>query len=167
MKWIPGQIIDIPKNVKFIDPKIINLKKWDLRFLEMASLVAMWSRDPSTQCGAVLVKDNKVVGLGYNGFPARMFDDEKLYNDRDEKYSRIIHAEINCILNSNGNTNGTTLYVWPFPPCDRCAPVIIQSGIVRVIFTHSATDKLERWKDSFERSLRYFKECGVKWKEYI
>lgn len=46
------------------------LKKWNMRFLEMAKMVGSWSKDPSTQVGAVIVDDDRrVISLGYNGFP--------------------------------------------------------------------------------------------------
>ena len=56
----------------------ILLNKWDKRFLEMAKLVASWSKDPSTQVGAVAVRNRTVIAQGYNGFP-RGVDDHELY----------------------------------------------------------------------------------------
>ena len=52
------------------------VQKWDMRFLQLAKLVASWSKDPSTKCGAVIVEPDthKVYGLGYNGFPSAMPD---------------------------------------------------------------------------------------------
>ena len=44
--------------------------KWDVRFLRLAHEVAKWSKDPSTKVGCILVKDKKVISMGYNGFPA-------------------------------------------------------------------------------------------------
>jgi dCMP deaminase len=52
---------------------------WDVRFLEMAKLVSTWSKDPSTQVGAVLVDPcHRVVSLGFNGFPRAIADDARL-----------------------------------------------------------------------------------------
>lgn len=59
--------------------------KWDRRFMEMAQLVSTWSKDPSTKIGAVLVRSNKIVATGYNGFPSGIVDDKRLQN-RDKKY---------------------------------------------------------------------------------
>ena len=77
------------------------LKKWDLRFLEMARNAASWSKDPSTKVGAIIVDDDKrVISVGYNGFPKGVRDDERL-DDRQEKYKIIVtqkltHFSIPC-----------------------------------------------------------------------
>jgi len=44
--------------------------KWALRFLGLASYISKWSKDPSTKVGAVIAQGNRIVSLGYNGFPA-------------------------------------------------------------------------------------------------
>ena len=77
------------------------LKRWDMRFLEMAQLVASWSKDPSTKVGATIVDDDRrVISVGYNGFPKGVADNKRL-EDRDEKYKMIVHAERNALLFSN------------------------------------------------------------------
>lgn len=94
--------------------------KWDKRFLEMAKMVSSWSKDPSTQVGAVIVRpDKSVCSVGFNGFPQRMDDLPGLYAIREEKYSRIIHAEINALNFANEKMAGYTLYTYPFLTCDR------------------------------------------------
>jgi dCMP deaminase len=66
----------------------------------LAKYISEWSKDPSTKVGAVIVDDEKkIVGLGFNGFPIKTSDNEELYYDRDYKLSKIVHAEINAILN--------------------------------------------------------------------
>lgn len=110
---------------------------WDTHFIRMAVLTAMRSRDPSTKCGAVIVdSDNIVVSTGYNGFPRDFNDyDDQLWINRDEKYKRIIHAEANAILNAvrhGRSVDGCTLYV-TWMPCEKCALMIIQSGIKKVV----------------------------------
>lgn len=107
--------------------------KWDERFLALAATVAEWSRDPSKKVGAVIVDDKKrVVSVGYNGFPQGVSDDERL-NDKETKNEITVHAEINAILFANRNLEGCTIYVWPIPPCVRCAGQILQAGIKRVV----------------------------------
>ena len=55
--------------------------------MDLAREVATWSKDPSTNCGAVYVgEDGQVLSQGYNGFPRNMDDGEELYNDRESKY---------------------------------------------------------------------------------
>ena len=68
------------------------ISKWDKRFLGLAAHVAEWSKDPSTQVGAVVANGKKVVSLGFNGFPQGLSDDHRLH-DRETKYSLVLHAE--------------------------------------------------------------------------
>lgn len=134
---------------------------WDQRFLDLAKLVAGWSKDPSTQTGAVIVRpDRRIVSVAYNGFPQAMPDDEAMYADREEKLSRIIHCEINALIFARQPVNDCTLYTWPFISCDRCAVVMIQAGITRFVAPRARND-LQRWAESFERVRKYARECGV------
>lgn len=135
-----------------------DMAKWDERFLDLAELVAGWSKDPSTQCGAVITKGNRIVSLGYNGFPSRLSDDEVLYEHRSTKYERIIHAEMNAILYARGRTADTTLYTWPLMPCDRCAAHVVQAGIARVV---STSLRPERWANAHAAAMGMFHEAGV------
>jgi dCMP deaminase len=85
---------------------------WDLRFLTLARLVASWSKDPSTQCGAVLVRPDKTIaGIGYNGFPRAMVDDPAVLGERLTKYPRILHAEWNAVRSCrDGDLTGVACY---------------------------------------------------------
>jgi dCMP deaminase len=142
-------------------------EKWDLRFIDLAKHISTWSKDPSTQVGAVLVSPDRTdIIMGYNGFPRNMNDDISLYANRDTKLSRVIHAELNAILLANKSVNGYTLYLWPFISCDRCAVHVIQAGINRVVCPLPNKDQLDRWKDSFDMSLSYFKEANVEVQQY-
>jgi len=136
---------------------------WDDWFLGMAKYVATASKDPSTQTGALIVRpDNTVASLGFNGFPRRMNDHEKLYADREIKLSRIIHCEMNAILHCKEDMKGYTLYIWPFLPCDRCAVHIIQSGIKKVV---APKNDVERWQAAFVKSRSFFAEAAVEVRE--
>lgn len=99
--------------------------------------------------------------MGFNGFPKKMSDDPSLYNNREEKYERIIHAEPNAIIQAKADLTGCTIYTWPFAPCTRCAVEIIQAGIIRVVYPTLPEDKVERWGKSLEKSLTYLDECGI------
>ncbi len=143
--------------------EISNLKKWDIRFLELAKFVSQWSKDPSTKTGAVIVRPNKTIAsLGYNGFPRKMKDDAELYNVRETKYGRIIHCEMNAILNSTESLKGYTLYTWSLVSCERCAPHVIQAGIERAVFPKLPDELQERWGDSVKKTLSYYEEAGLK-----
>ena len=139
------------------------ISKWDHRFLQLAKTVSEWSKDPSTRCGAVIVRPDKTVAsMGFNGFPRGCQDDAELYADRDLKYSRVIHAEVNAVLNAYERVQGYTLYSWPpgmAPTCDRCATVVIQSGIARVVYCYQENEFAKRWQP--ERALKMYREAGV------
>lgn len=140
--------------------------KWDVRYVELARLVSTWSKDPSTQVGAVLVRpDNSVASIGYNGFPKGIEDTEERLKDRDTKYSFVIHAEMNAVLNAHDDVRGDTLYLWPLLCCDRCAVHMIQAGIKRVVAPSCPTDKADRWEPILENSRARFAEAGVEWVE--
>lgn len=140
---------------------------WDNYFMGEAKHVATASRDPSSQCGAVIVRPDKTVASqGFNGFPKGMNDDPALYANRDEKIKRVLHAEENAILFAGERLHGYTIYIQPFLPCAHCALVIIQAGIKRVVAPALATHP-ERWKDDMARALRYFAECGVECHEHV
>ena len=71
---------------------------WDIRFMRMAHEVASWSKDPSTKVGCVLVKDRKIISMGYNGFPRLIEDDLNRLIDREVKYEMTVHAEQNAVI---------------------------------------------------------------------
>ena len=136
---------------------------WDLRFLDMSQLISSWSKDPSTQVGAVIVdSNNRVVSVGYNGFPQGISDDNRLDN-RETKYKMIIHAECNALLFAQRPLEGCTIYTYPFMPCPTCASMIIQSGISGVV---SYINKDERWEKEFKLSRQILKEADVLLYEY-
>ena len=111
---------------------------WDEYFMGLAFLSGKRSKDPVTQVGACIVKDKKIIGIGYNGFPKGSDDDELSWgktNDNilDTKYPYVVHAELNAILNSIMKLNGSTIYVTHYP-CNECAKAIVQSGISKVVY---------------------------------
>ncbi len=113
--------------------------KWDEYFMAVALLSAQRSKDPNTQVGACVAnKQNKIVGVGYNGFPWGCSDD-KLPWGRDGKYLEtkypyVCHAELNAVLNSiSCDLKDCRIYVGLFP-CNECTKVIIQSGIIEIIY---------------------------------
>ena len=136
----------------------MSLTKWDNRFLDMAKLVATWSKDPSTKVGAVITDDNnRVISLGYNGFPKNIQDNDRLF-DRETKYNIVVHAEANALMFASKSVEGCTLYTWPFQPCSKCAALIIQSGIKRVV---TVVQNDDRWEKNFKISKELFSEAGV------
>jgi len=130
---------------------------WMYRFLEMAELVSTWSKDPSTKVGAVITRDKKIISTGFNGFPPRIVDKEIWWNDRPEKYRRVVHAEMNAILHAKEDLSGCVLHVYPIPPCEICVPMVIASGITAVVYP-----TIEHSRLNFKPGLKILQEAGVR-----
>ncbi|MEI7486479.1 MAG: deaminase [Chryseobacterium sp.] len=138
------------------------MMNWNLRFLNLAKHVSEWSKDPSTQVGAVIFDDkNRIVSIGYNGFPKNVADDPNKYADRNIKYKMVVHAEINAILFAQRDVSGCSIATYPFMPCSNCASVIIQSGIRNCIAPKIKGQLAERWSESCELASNMFGEAGV------
>jgi dCMP deaminase len=138
--------------------------KWDVRFLEAATLFSTWSKDRSTKVGAVVVGPKKEIrAIGYNGFPRGVDDTIEERHDRPAKYMYTEHAERNAVYNAcytGTSLDGCTIYV-THPPCADCARAIIQSGIRRVVVP-AENDLRAMWKDSSDSAGDMFDDSGVK-----
>ena len=136
---------------------------WDEYFMGVALLSSFRSKDPNTQVGACIVSDtNRIMSVGYNGFPAGCSDDdfpwEREGETFDTKYPYVCHAELNAILNNAGaSLAGCRIYVALFP-CNECAKAIIQSGIKEVVYLS------DKYADTpmTRASKRMFNAAGVR-----
>ncbi len=140
---------------------------WDEYFMGVAMLSGMRSKDPNTQVGACIVSDdNKILSMGYNGFPMGCSDDEfpwtRVGDPLENKYFYTTHSELNAILNYRGGSlEGAKLYVSLFP-CNECAKAIIQSGIKTICYD---SDKYAA-TPSVIASKRMLDAAGVKYYQY-
>ena len=140
---------------------------WDEYFMGVAMLSARRSKDPNTQVGACIVSENnRILSMGYNGFPNGVSDDEFPWNREgdplESKYFYAAHGELNAILNYRGGSlEGARLYVTLFP-CNECAKAVIQSGIKTVIYGD------DKYKDAPNNiaSMRLFNAAGVRYYKY-
>jgi dCMP deaminase len=149
-----------------IDDSLIRRRKmadiWDLRFLNLAEHIAGWSKDPSTQTGAVIVdKDRRVVSVGYNGIPKGIEDEAKYLNDREIKYATIIHCEHNALIFAKRSIEGCVLYTWPFSSCSNCTSMFIQAGIAKFISPATPDRLKERWKESMKLAEKLCEDAGT------
>lgn len=138
--------------------KIISWKDY---FMGLAKLSALRSKDPNTKVGACIVdNENKVVSIGYNGFPIGCDDDKYPWHREgsylETKYPYVVHAELNAILNSPRSVKDTILYVSLFP-CNECAKAIIQSGIKKIIYEDDKYKDME----NFIASKKMLESAGV------
>ncbi len=136
--------------------------KWDLRLLGLAEHVAQWSKDPSTQVGAVIAdQKHRVLSLGFNGFARGVRDLAERLGDREIKYDMIIHAERNALLFANAPVDGASVYVWPLMPCAQCAATLIQAGIGEVVAPAADAERAARWAAQIDLARTMFTEGGV------
>lgn len=142
-----------------------NQLKWHNRFMDMAAMVATWSKDPSSKIGCVVVNDERrILATGYNGFPKGIDDTEVRLNTRELKHKLVIHAEMNALMNalySGVSLKGSTMYVHGLPICPDCAKCVIQAGIKEIVIPTDKTERAEWQKVWEEHSLPMFSESGV------
>ena len=127
-------------------------------------LASQKSKDPSTKIGALLVRGDNIISIGYNGFPRGINDSNDRLENREEKYFYVVHAEHNAILNAARNgiaTKGAVLYTSGMP-CNECAKAIIQAGI-NTVYIHTQYPSLShgKWNKSVSKAKEMFDEAGV------
>lgn len=143
---------------------------WDEYFMGVAYMSAQRSKDPNSQVGCCIVSnDNKILSMGYNGFPRGCSDEEFPWNRENAaddpynaKYFYVTHSEMNAILNYRGGSlEGSKLYVTLFP-CNECAKAIIQAGIRTIIYADDKYKDLPMTK----ASKRMLDAAGVRYYPY-
>lgn len=125
---------------------------FDQMFLEMCFLVAERSRAKRNKVGAIITKHNRPISLGYNGTPVGF--DNACEDTNGDTLECVVHAEVNalCFLaRTHESTEGTTLYS-TLSPCVKCASMIIQAGIKRVVY---------RNRYRYDGGVRMMKEAGI------
>ncbi len=153
--------------VKMVTKKRAGYLSWDEYFMGIAFMSGMRSKDPNSQVGCCIVgPDNKILSMGYNGFPKGCSDDEfpwsRTGEPLDTKYLYVTHSELNAILNFRGGSlEGAKMYVSLFP-CSECAKAIIQAGIRTVVYD----DDKYADQPSFMAAKRMFDAAGVSYVRY-
>jgi dCMP deaminase len=137
-----------------------SLSAWDLRRVELARFVAEWSKDEAKVGAVISDHQGRVIALGYNGFAEGLEDSPELLADQKQKLEIILHAEVNAALIAGHAARDGTIYVVGKPVCSRCAGVIIQSGIRRVV-AQKPIDPESKWTPSGETAIKMFLEAGI------
>jgi len=140
---------------------------WDSYFMQIAQLVKTRATCPRRSVGAVIVRDKRILATGYNGAPRGLphcpeggpEHDWPLGCLRAGHCIRALHAEQNALLQAammGIACQGSTMYV-TCQPCNNCAKMIINAGIVRVIYEGEYPDEFskELFRDSEMDVLRY------------
>ena len=158
---------------------------WDDYFMAVATLSAYRSKDPHHPSGACIVDpSNRIIGTGYNGFPAGCSDDVLPWirpsTSSDDCTAAtpwlhtltpyMVHAEVNAILNKcSHDCNGARMYALHFP-CNECAKVIIQSRIAEVVYVHAircdAKSVANDSDDNLRASRIMLTMAGVRMRQY-
>ena len=136
------------------------MSHWPNRFLELATLISSWSKDPSTRVGAVITRGNRIISTGFNGPPQKVHDLQERLQNREVKLRITLHAEVNAILFAKQDLKGCTLYC-THPPCTQCAAMIIQSGLEEVTIPWMYPEFYARWKEDIDLSMKLFSEANI------
>ncbi|HCZ07467.1 MAG TPA: deoxycytidylate deaminase [Thermotogae bacterium] len=128
-------------------------ESWDDYFMRIAYLVRGRSTCFHRKVGALIVKSNRIIATGYNqppsGFPhcdeiGCIRDDLQIKSGERQEVCYALHAEQNAITQAAKfgiATEGGTMYV-THKPCSVCARLIINAGIVRVVYSEGYPDPL-------------------------
>ncbi|MDB4334601.1 deaminase [bacterium] len=130
-----------------------NIKELDIVYMNIAGEVSQLSKCSRKKVGAIIVKDNNILSFGYNGTPSGFCN--TCEEDNKTKWS-VLHAESNAIVKvakSTNSSSGSTLYC-TLSPCKDCSKLIIQAGIIKVVYK-------EVYEGSTE-GLDLMKESGIK-----
>lgn len=116
--------------------------KWLQYYAKIAEETAKLSTAKKLQVGCVIVKDNRILSIGYNGMPSG-WTNECEYEHEGTVYTKyeVLHAEANALMKlckSTDSSEGATLFVTHFP-CIECAKLIYQAGISQVYYINEYT----------------------------
>ena len=143
---------------------LLTAEGWGDKYIHLAKEISTWSKDPSTQVGAVVVGcDGQILSQGFNGFPRGIKDSDERLNNRERKYELIVHAEMNAIYNASLNgvsLKDSTLYVYGLPICNECAKGIIQVGIKKVVAMRPKKYNIA-WEESINNARNLFSEVDI------
>jgi dCMP deaminase len=144
---------------------------WDDVYMQVADIVASRATCVRRKVGAVLVKENHMVGSGYNGavVGAAHCDSAGCTREQNnipsgERYEECssVHGEANAIIQAaihRTGIKGATLYI-NYPPCFMCARMIVNAGIVKVVYRPAK-------EGDFSKSIHILKEGGVQVETYL
>lgn len=138
---------------------------WNVRFLKLAKEVSSWSKDQSSQVGAVIVTpDKNPVSFGYNGMPPGIDDSVSSRHERPEKYFWMEHAERNAIYQADRHLLKDSIIYVTHHPCADCARAIIKSKISEVVIIEENgldSEVVKRNQNNFDVSRQMLEESGI------
>jgi len=135
-------------------------QKWIEAFMDTAERFAQLSSAKRLQVGAVVVKDNRIISIGYNGMPSGWSNEcEDIIQHSDDTVSlttkhEVIHAEANAIIKlarDGESGNGSSLFC-THAPCIHCAKLIHGAGINTVYYRNS-------YRDTY--GIEFLQKCNI------
>ena len=135
-------------------------QKWVDAFMDTAARFAQLSSAKRLQVGAVVVKDNRIISIGYNGMPSGWTNEcENTIQHSDDTVSlvtkdEVIHAEANAIsklAKSGDSGDGASLFC-THAPCIHCAKIIYGAGISKVYYRDTYRDSI---------GLDFLEKCNI------
>ena len=126
---------------------------WTNYFLGLAKVASLRSHDIHTQHGCVITDhNNRILGMGYNGYPKKLNDD-LLPKNRPDKYPWMIHAERNALSNCIVRPENGIAYVTG-QSCNDCIMALWQEGVTKVVMsdthgTHLFDENAQKIFDTF------------------
>lgn len=125
-------------------------------YMDTAKRFAQLSKAKRLQVGAIIVKENRIISIGYNGTPARWSNDcEDVLADGTLKTKpEVIHAEMNAIgkLARSGESGDGAYMFLTHAPCMECAKLIFVAGITKVWFN-------EHYRDT--SGVDFLRKCNI------
>lgn len=144
------------------------MNKWDYRFIKLAKEISLWSKDPSTQVGAIAVKDKRIIATGYNGFPEGIEDSLLRLKDRATKLAYMVHAEKNMIYNASKygiSLQNASIYIYGLPCCSECTKGLIQVNVSKIIMPDIKLHG-NKWSDDCYFAKSSMEDVGIEVIEY-
>jgi dCMP deaminase len=145
-------------------------KNWDKTFMAMTNLVAEHSTCVRRKVGALVVKDGRILSMGYNGSPSGMPHCEDLFMSTDLhlhsawSMKHELHAEMNALAWAAKNglaVGGATMYV-TLSPCIECAKLMVAMGLTCVVY--GGPDRTDKEDDGIEFITEYARQSGNSFK---
>lgn len=141
------------------------MNKWQDAYMDTAERFGALSTAKRLQVGAIVVKDNRIISIGYNGMPAGWTNEcewtveDGMGYDTGKTKPEVIHAEANCIAKlagSNESGRGAEMYI-THSPCIECAKQIYSSGISKVYYKNEYRST---------QGIEFLQKCGVEVTKY-
>jgi len=121
-------------------------EKYHRLYMDIAYRVAEMSHAKRRKVGCVIVKDERIISMGWNGMPTGMpnlCEDYDTLRAVSTTKKEVLHAEANALMKLakyGSSANGATLYTTT-SPCFECAKLIYQSGIKKLVYSEFYTDQ--------------------------